>query len=58
MQSYSLYDVYSNDTASSDSERARPKEARRSRKISYARGGGRPAVHNGVHRRRNKRWTW
>lgn len=25
---------------------------------SHARGGGRPAVHNGIHRRRNKRFSW
>jgi hypothetical protein len=32
-------------------------EVSRSRRASYARSS-RPAVHNGIHRRRNKRFSW
>lgn len=32
-------------------------EVSRSRRASYARAN-RPAVHNGIHRRRNKRFSW
>lgn len=28
------------------------------RRPRYARAGARPAVVNGLHRRRNKRWAW
>jgi hypothetical protein len=33
------------------------KESARSRRAQYARSS-RPAVHNGIHRRRNKRFSW
>jgi hypothetical protein len=32
-------------------------EVSRSRRASYSRSS-RPAVHNGIHRRRNKRFAW
>ena len=31
---------------------------RSNRRLSHIRGGGRPANHNGIHRRRNKRFSW
>ncbi|MBX7166135.1 MAG: hypothetical protein K1X74_07275 [Pirellulales bacterium] len=63
MQANSLYDTYEADSTSAETgiyDRARKGEAvpRRSRRISYSRSGGRPSVHSGIHRRRNKRWTW
>jgi len=29
-----------------------------SKRPQYARGAGRPGAFNGIHRRRNKRWSW
>ncbi len=37
---------------------ASKEKASKSRKISYARGGRAPVSHNGIHRRRNKRFSW
>lgn len=30
----------------------------RQKRINYARSGRSPAMHNGIHRRRNKRFSW
>ena len=34
------------------------KTSSRRRRNDYSRGHNRPAVHNGIHRRRNKKFTW
>lgn len=44
---------YSVDSGRRDSERSR-----RPRRPSYSRGGSRPVVVNGIHRRRHRRWSW
>ena len=44
---------YSVEFGRRDAERSR-----RPRRPSYSRGGNRPVVVNGIHRRRHKRWTW
>jgi len=40
-----------------DKRRDDSKESR-SKRPQYARGAGRPGAFNGIHRRRNKRWSW
>jgi len=40
-----------------DRRDGREKSPTRSRRASYSRAT-RPAVHNGIHRRRNKRFSW
>jgi hypothetical protein len=41
-----------------DCGRRETERSRRPRRPSYSRGGNRPVVVNGIHRRRHKRWTW
>ena len=41
-----------------DKSRGRDSEESRSKRPQYARGAGRPGAFNGIHRRRNKRWSW
>jgi hypothetical protein len=48
----------SNGEGSSEYERGNKEKLRSSRRPSHSRSGGRPAVHNGMHRRRNKRFSW
>jgi hypothetical protein len=40
-----------------DTGRGKEKRSRRQRRPEHSRGI-RPIVVNGIHRRRNKRWTW
>lgn len=42
----------------SDYARGGKEKLRSNRRPTHARTNGRPAVHNGIHRRRNKRFTW
>ena len=42
----------------SDYQRGGKEKLRASRRPSHARDNGRPAVHNGIHRRRKKRFGW
>jgi hypothetical protein len=43
----------------SDAARGGKEKLRTSRRQpSHARSGARPASHNGIHRRRNKRFSW
>ena len=37
---------------------ASKKSADKARKIQYGRRGSAPVSHNGIHRRRNKRFSW
>jgi hypothetical protein len=37
---------------------ASKKPAAKARKIQYGRRGSAPVSHNGIHRRRNKRFSW
>jgi hypothetical protein len=37
---------------------ASKKSAAKARKIQYGRRGSAPVSHNGIHRRRNKRFSW
>jgi hypothetical protein len=41
-----------------DYGRKAPERKRRSHRPQYSRGGARPVLVNGIHRRRFKRWTW
>lgn len=36
----------------------KPQRESRSSRPNYTRGSSRPGAHNGIHRRRNKRWSW
>jgi hypothetical protein len=48
-----------NDFEESDSARGGKEKLRSNRRQPiHARSGGRPASHNGIHRRRNKRFSW
>ena len=40
------------------SRTASKKPAAKDRKIQYGRRGSAPVSHNGIHRRRNKRFSW
>jgi hypothetical protein len=42
----------------SEYSRGGKEKLRSNRRLSHVRSGGRPAVHNGIHRRRNKRFSW
>ena len=42
----------------SDDSRGGKEKLRANRRLSHARTGARPAQHNGIHRRRNKRFSW
>jgi hypothetical protein len=41
-----------------DFDRKAKDKASKTRKIQYARTGRAPTSHNGIHRRRNKRFSW
>jgi hypothetical protein len=41
-----------------DFSRTAKKTPAKARKIQYARRGSAPVSHNGIHRRRNKRFSW
>lgn len=41
-----------------DFDRKVKDKAPKARKIQYARKGSAPESHNGIHRRRNKRFSW
>jgi hypothetical protein len=45
------------DYQTDDERREQREKFPRSRRASYSRAS-RPAVHNGIHRRRNKRFSW
>jgi hypothetical protein len=42
----------------SDYSRGGKEKLRSNRRLNHLRNGGRPAAHNGIHRRRNKRFAW
>jgi len=48
------------DSESDDSEglRGGKEKIKRQERMSYSRAKNRPSVHNGIHRRRNKRSGW
>jgi hypothetical protein len=41
-----------------DASRRDSKRSRRPNRPEHTRGANRPIIVNGIHRRRNKRWTW
>ena len=41
-----------------DKRRGDDSKESRGKRPQYARGAGRPGAYNGIHRRRNKRWSW
>lgn len=53
------YNAYQSQEFEYDNEEPRDSKQKitRSRKVSYAKRN-RPVVHNGIHRRRNKRFSW
>ena len=57
--SYNRYESLDVDYQVDDtrSENEKSKTPRR-RRTDYTRAGNRPASHNGIHRRRNKRFAW
>ncbi len=61
MQTYNSHGVqdyeYEQDNQA-DYGRSEKSSRHESRRPRYARSGARPAVSNGIHRRRNKRWSW
>ncbi len=54
-QSYDSNSYYED---GSESSRDDKKSHTTRRRPTHARQGARPAVHNGIHRRRNKRFSW
>ncbi len=55
--SYAYQPDYEIDYSADHARREAPREYRR-RRVSYARGGSRPTMANGIHRRRHKRISW
>ena len=55
-QTHDDFNSYEED--SNDSTRGGKKTHTTRRRPTHARQGARPAVHNGIHRRRNKRFSW
>ena len=57
--SYNRYESldmnYQADDTRSESEKAK---SPRRRRTDHTRAGNRPVSHNGIHRRRNKRFSW
>ena len=52
------YDYNSQENESNVYDRCGKEKVRSNRRPSHVRAGGRPSVHNGIHRRRNKRFSW
>ncbi len=59
MQTPNSFNLYADEPEyQADYERQERVKPRRSNRPNYARNGSRPAAQSGIHRRRNKRWSW
>jgi hypothetical protein len=55
---YNGYLLQEEEAESASSRRSVEKVSNKSRRTNYSRSTNRPSIHNGIHRRRNKKFNW